>query len=128
MSDTQTIFDPTNVNLTSADPTEVICYLADSGGNDYDGRLGLRVSALFVILITSTLATFFPVLAARVRRLRIPVYGYLFARYFGAGVIIATAFIHLLDPAYGEIGPDTCVGMTNGWYVFPPSFPLFAMD
>ena len=40
---------------------------------------------------------------------------YLFARYFGAGVIVATAFIHLLDPAYREIGPQTCVGMTGSW-------------
>ena len=57
----------------------------------------------------------FPVVAKRVPRLRIPLYVYLFARYFGAGVIVATAFIHLLDPAYGEIGPQTCVGMTGGW-------------
>ena len=56
-------------------------------------------------------ATYFPVIAKRVPRLRMPLYVYLFARYFGAGVIVATAFIHLLDPAYGEIGPNTCVGM-----------------
>lgn len=30
-------------------------------------------------------------------------------------MIVATAFIHLLDPAYGAIGPNTCVGMTGGW-------------
>ncbi|CZR69591.1 related to ZRT1 Zinc transporter I [Phialocephala subalpina] len=48
------------------------------------------------------------------------------ARYFGAGVIIATAFIHLLDPAYSEIGPLTCVGMTGGWasYSWPPAIVL----
>src|SRR5277367_4067674 len=26
-----------------------------------------------------------------------------------------TQFHSLLDPAYGEIGPQTCVGMTGGW-------------
>jgi zinc transporter 1/2/3 len=102
-------FDPENVNLTEADPTDIICYL-NASGNEYNGRLGVRISALFVILIVSTAATVFPVLAKRVPRLHIPLYVYLFARYFGAGVIIATAFIHLLDPAYGEIGPATCVG------------------
>ena len=61
--------------------------------NEYDGRLGVRISALFVILIVSSAATVFPVLATRVRRLRIPLYVYLFARYFGAGVIVATAFV-----------------------------------
>jgi zinc transporter 1/2/3 len=96
-------FDPNNVDLATADPAQVICALSASG-NDYNGHLGARISALFVILIVSTAVTFFPVLAKRVRWLKIPLVVYLFARYFGAGVIVATAFIHLLDPAYSEIG------------------------
>ncbi|UKZ63797.1 uncharacterized protein TrAtP1_005020 [Trichoderma atroviride] len=118
-------FNPQAVDLDSADPRDIICYL-NAGGNEYNGRLGVRVSALFVIMIVSTAVTFFPVLATRVRRLRIPLYVYLFARYFGAGVIIATAFIHLLDPAYEEIGPASCVGMTGGWaqYSWPPALAL----
>jgi solute carrier family 39 (zinc transporter), member 1/2/3 len=87
-----TAFDPNNVNLTTADPTQVICYLG-LGQNQYNGSLGARISALFVILIISTLATFFPVLSARSTFIKIPIYLYLFARYFGAGVIIATAFV-----------------------------------
>ncbi|KAK3312538.1 Zinc/iron permease [Apodospora peruviana] len=118
-------FDPTNVNLTEADPRDIICYL-NAGGNDYDGRVGLRISALFVILITSSATTLFPVLATQVRKFCVPLYVYLFARYFGAGVIIATAFIHLLDPAYDEIGPATCVGMTGRWadYSWPPAIAM----
>lgn len=85
-------FDPANVDLDTADPRDIVCYLS-LGVNEYDGRLGARISALFVILVVSSAATFFPVLAARVRWLRINIYVYLFARYFGAGVIIATAFI-----------------------------------
>jgi zinc transporter 1/2/3 len=32
----------------------------------------------------------------------------------------------LLDPAYGEIGPATCVGMTGGWagFTWPPAIAL----
>ncbi|MCJ1238192.1 high-affinity Zn(2+) transporter zrt1 [Varicellaria rhodocarpa] len=118
-------FNPSNVNLDTADPAQVVCYL-NSSKNDYDGRLGARISALFVILVVSTCVTFFPVVAKRVRWLKIPLYVYLFARYFGAGVIVATAFIHLLDPAYGEIGPNTCVGMTGGWasYSWCPAIVL----
>jgi solute carrier family 39 (zinc transporter), member 1/2/3 len=85
-------FDPQNVDLDTADPTAITCYLT-LGQNEYNWALGARISALFVILIVSTAATFFPVLAARMPKLRIPIYVYLFARYFGAGVIIATAFI-----------------------------------
>ncbi len=88
-------FDPSNVNLTTADPAAVVCYL-ELGQNGYDGKLGARISALFVILFVSTAGTFFPVLAVKVPRLKIPIYVYLFARYFGAGVIIATAFIQLV--------------------------------
>ncbi|KAH8601268.1 zinc transporter protein [Bisporella sp. PMI_857] len=118
-------FDPSHVDLETADPRDIVCYLA-LGQNEYNGRLGARISALFVILITSAAATFFPVIAARVRWVRINIYVYLFARYFGAGVIIATAFIHLLDPAYGAIGPDTCVGMTGHWadYSWVPAIVL----
>ncbi|RFU75761.1 zinc-regulated transporter 1 [Trichoderma arundinaceum] len=118
-------FNPQSVDLDTADPRDIICYL-NAGGNEYNGRLGARISALFVILVASTATTLFPVLATRVRRLRIPLYVYLFARYFGAGVIIATAFIHLLDPAYEEIGPASCVGMTGGWaeYTWPPALAL----
>ncbi|GAB7346042.1 hypothetical protein MBLNU457_4809t1 [Dothideomycetes sp. NU457] len=120
-----TDFDPSNVDLSTADPAQVICAL-NASGNDYNGQLGARISALFVILIVSTCVTLFPVAAKRVRWLKIPLGVYLFARYFGAGVIIATAFIHLLDPAYSEIGPQTCVGMTGNWavYSWPPAIVL----
>lgn len=124
MSDTD-VFDPSSVDLDTVDPAQVICYL-NAGGNDYNGHLGARVSAVFVVLFVSTAATIFPVLATRVRRLKIPLYVYLFARYFGTGVIIATAFIHLLDPAYDEIGAASCVGMTGNWasYSWPPAIAL----
>ncbi|KAL4813135.1 Zinc/iron permease [Aspergillus spinulosporus] len=118
-------FNPNSVDLDTADPREVICYM-NAGENDYDGRLGARISAIFVIFIVSTAVTFFPMLAKQNPRLHIPHYVYLFARYFGAGVIVATAFIHLLDPAYDEIGPASCVGMTGHWadYSWCPAIVL----
>ncbi|KAJ6262406.1 Zinc-regulated transporter [Drechslerella dactyloides] len=121
-------FDPERVNLTTADPAQIVCYLAESG-IEYDGRMGLRIAALFVILVTSSVCTVFPVIARRSPRLKIPTAIYLFARYFGAGVIVATAFIHLLAPAYDAIGPATCVGMTGGWatYNWPPALALVSV-
>ncbi|KAK5175748.1 uncharacterized protein LTR77_000887 [Saxophila tyrrhenica] len=128
MADNYGISDPTSVDLTNVDDAmmrAITCYL-NAGENEYDGRLGARVSALFVILVTSTACTFFPVLATRTSKFKVPLYVYLFARYFGAGVIIATAFIHLLQPGYDAIGPATCVGMTAGWnqYAWPPALAL----
>jgi zinc transporter 1/2/3 len=87
-----TDFDPNRVNLTTADPAQIICYL-QLGQNEYNGKIGARVSALFVILVVSSAATFFPYISSRSTRFKVPLYVYLFARYFGAGVIIATAFV-----------------------------------
>jgi zinc transporter 1/2/3 len=124
MADTGS-FDPHSADLDTASLASIICYV-NAGGNDYDGRLGARISAVFVILVTSVVTTTFPVAAKRIPRLHILNYVYLFARYFGSGVIIATAFIHLLDPAYDEIGPASCVGLTGGWaeYSWPPAIAL----
>jgi zinc transporter 1/2/3 len=68
-------------------------------GNEFDGRMGLRISSIFVILVGSMFGAVFPVLARRVGGSRIPSWAFFTAKYFGSGVIIATAFIHLLAPA-----------------------------
>ncbi|KAJ5253125.1 hypothetical protein N7489_003535 [Penicillium chrysogenum] len=107
-------FDPASVDLTTASKEEVLCYFAVSE-NDYNGHLGARISSIFVILFVSSAFTVFPVLSKRVPNWKISEGVYLFARYFGTGVIIATAFIHLLDPAYKRIGPRTCVGESGYW-------------
>ncbi|KXL43173.1 hypothetical protein M433DRAFT_348929 [Acidomyces richmondensis BFW] len=119
--------DPTNVNLNTASQRDVFCYM-EASKNTYDGDLGARISSVFVILVVSSAVTFFPVLSTRVPRLKIPIYAYLFARYFGSGVIVATGFVHLLDPSYYEIGGLTCVGLSAGWnqYSWPPAFAMAA--
>ncbi|KAK9488169.1 Zinc/iron permease [Lipomyces starkeyi] len=83
--------------------------------NGYNGRLGVRVSAIFVIMFSSTLGALFPVLSKQ-SRLNVPEFFYFIAKFFGSGVIIATAFIHLLSPAVDALG-DPCLGGT--WVVYP---------
>jgi solute carrier family 39 (zinc transporter), member 1/2/3 len=68
-------------------------------GNDYDGRMGLRIAALFIIWITSSLGATFPVFAKRHEGIKLPDWVFFLCKFFGSGVIIATAFIHLLGPA-----------------------------
>lgn len=63
--------------------------------NDYDGRMGLRISAIFVILVGSTLGAVFPIFARRHQGMGIPNWVFFIAKYFGSGVIVATAFIHV---------------------------------
>lgn len=107
-------FDPTSVNLNLASKEDVLCYLAIEE-NQYNGHLGARISSIFVILFVSSAFTVFPVISKRTTWRKIPFSVYIFARYFGTGVIVATAFIHLLDPAYKRIGPKTCVGVSGYW-------------
>lgn len=85
-------------------------------GNDYDGRIGLRVSSIFVIGFGSMLGNsprllmcsplpytstniikgaLFPIFAARTKSMHVPKAAFFVAKYFGSGVIIATAFIHV---------------------------------
>lgn len=61
----------------------------------FSGRLGLRVAAIFIILATSLFGTLFPILTRRSKLIVLPTAVYEFAKYFGSGVIIATAFIHV---------------------------------
>ena len=77
-------------------------------GNDYDGRIGLRVAAVFIIWVTSTIGATFPTFANKHRGLKIPEWIFFFCKYFGSGVIIATAFIHLLAPAVDAL-TDPCL-------------------
>lgn len=68
-------------------------------GNEYDGRMGLRISSIFVILVGSLLGALLPVLLARHSKMKAGT-AFFVAKYFGSGVIIGTAFMHLLSPAY----------------------------
>ncbi|KAF2755412.1 ZIP zinc/iron transport family [Pseudovirgaria hyperparasitica] len=91
------------VRQDAADPTSITEPVEEAGGcepgNEYDGRLGVRISAIFVILVGSLFGAWFPVFARRHQSVGVPESAFFIAKYFGSGVIIATAFIHLLAPA-----------------------------
>jgi len=98
-------------SLVTRDEGEGLAHPACDASNEYDGRMGARISSIFVILLGSTLGmqftvstlpmtendagAVFPIYARR--RVQHPwmEYGFFFAKYFGSGVIIATAFIHV---------------------------------
>ncbi|ABN66261.1 low affinity zinc transporter [Scheffersomyces stipitis CBS 6054] len=93
--------------------------------NEYDGaHWGARISAIFVIMATSAIGTFFPVLASRYSFIRLPSWCFFIAKYFGSGVIVATAFIHLLQPA-NESLTDEC--LTGPITEYPWAFGICLM-
>ncbi|CCU81701.1 Zinc-regulated transporter 1 [Blumeria hordei DH14] len=65
-------------------------------GNGYDhSNFGIRVSSIFVIFAGSLIGVLLPFAAVRSKRLRVPDWVLTIMKYFGSGVIIATAFIHV---------------------------------
>lgn len=92
----------------------------ESGGVRGDYDVPLHVGALLIVMFVSTLACLFSLLARRFPRLRIPD-GFFFAiRHFGTGVLIATAFIHLLPTAFISLG-DPC--LSAFWTTDYPAMP-----
>lgn len=90
-------------------------------GNDYNGQLGARISSVFVVLVASSFGAFFPILSSKYSFIRMPSWCFFIAKYFGSGVIIATAFIHLLQPA-NEALSDEC--LNPAWSEYPYAFGI----
>jgi solute carrier family 39 (zinc transporter), member 1/2/3 len=81
---------------------------ASPGTEETVSDLPLRIGAVAIILVVSFGACVFPILAARFSKLKVPA-GFFFAvRHFGTGVLLATAFVHLLPTAFTLLG-DPCL-------------------
>lgn len=89
--------------------------------NDYNGRMGARISSIFVILVAGTFGALFPVISSKSKHLHIHPMFFFVAKYFGSGVVIATGLIHLLQPA-NEALSDPCLG--EGWQVYPYAYGI----
>ncbi|KAK9491428.1 Zinc/iron permease [Lipomyces doorenjongii] len=70
--------------------------------------LPFHVGALAIILTVSTLACAFPLVAVKFPALCIPANFLFVIRHFGTGVLIATAFVHLLPTAFISL-TDPCL-------------------
>jgi zinc transporter 1/2/3 len=91
-----------------------------------DTHYGLRVASLFIILVTSSLGAVFPILATRISFLNVHKRVFEGAKYFGSGVIIATAFIHLLAPAMEQLGSE-CLKGTWKEYPWVPALAMMSV-
>ncbi|KAF2270770.1 Zinc/iron permease [Lojkania enalia] len=68
----------------------------------------LHVFALFLILALSTAACSFPIVVKRFPKVPVPHQFLFLSRHFGTGVLIATAFVHLLPTAFESL-TDPCL-------------------
>lgn len=99
------------------------------GGVDKDKyNTGLHAAALFIIWFVSTLGCAFPIMAAKFPGLRIPRRFFFTVRHFGTGVLIATAFVHLLPTAFVSLG-NPCLGdfWTEKYNAMPGAIALAAI-
>lgn len=97
----------------------------ESGRAQPDYDLAFHVGGLFIILTVSGTACAFPILVLKFPRLRIP-QSFLFgAKHFGTGVLIATAFVHLLPTAFLSLS-DPCLSSfwTDGYPAMPGAIML----
>ncbi|KAK3994192.1 putative transporter [Cladorrhinum sp. PSN332] len=80
----------------------------------------LHVGGLVIILAVSGLACAVPMIAKRFPVIRIPEPFFFAVRHFGTGILLATAFVHLLPTAFISLG-DPCLG--NFWTSDYPAMP-----
>ena len=99
--------------------------------SSYDGYLGLRIASVFVIMFSSGLGIYLP-MSLRIRfsnhrfltnktGLAFMTTFYFICKNFGQGVIFATSFIHLLQPANEELS-DPC--LSDKFQVYPYAFAI----
>ncbi|KAI5895244.1 ZIP zinc/iron transport family [Schizophyllum commune H4-8] len=118
MSETSSVFSSASAIPSTADAVE-----ADECGvvAVADTHMHLRIAAIFIILVGATGGALFPVLAKRSRWLKVPTSMFNFAKYFGSGVIIATAFIHLLAPGLEALESEC---LSDAWHEYPYALAL----
>ncbi|KAF9343726.1 high-affinity Zn(2+) transporter zrt1 [Mortierella sp. AD094] len=80
----------------------------DAGNRD-DYNMGLHIASIFIILAASTFGVFMPVIASKVRVLRISERILTLGKQFGTGIILATAFIHMMPTAMYNLS-SPCLG------------------
>ncbi|KAK2009764.1 ZIP zinc transporter [Colletotrichum eremochloae] len=80
----------------------------------------LHVGALFIILAVSFIACAFPLVAAVTPGVRVPRAFFFAVRHFGTGVLLATAFVHLLPTAFTLLG-NPC--LSSFWVEDYPAMP-----
>lgn len=85
--------------------------------------MSARIASVFVLLALSAAGSFFPIMATRFRALRMPLWVIFITKYFGSGVIVATAFIHLLGESQTSLSHE-CVGEIFQEYAWPSALSL----
>ncbi|KAF7559797.1 hypothetical protein G7046_g4345 [Stylonectria norvegica] len=87
---------------------------------------GLRIGAIFIIMAASLIGALSPVFLARQNAVAVPKLTFFICKFIGTGVIIATAFMHLLAPAIENL-TDECLADRMGGYDWAEAIALMTV-
>ncbi|KAH8205386.1 hypothetical protein TruAng_000465 [Truncatella angustata] len=91
-----------------AEDMEMVKPLCGGGKEAGEYDVGLHAVGLFLVLGASIFGAGFPVAAKKLKWLKVPEKVFFACKHFGTGVLIATAFVHLLPTAFGSLS-DPCL-------------------
>ena len=94
------------------------------GVNDY--YQPLNIAAVFIILVASVLGTSIPLVAKHYPSMSRYPFVFIWGKHVGTGVLLALGFIHLLAPAFDELGNPCLPAAWSSDYEYAPLFCLLA--
>ncbi|CAG8619477.1 11039_t:CDS:2, partial [Scutellospora calospora] len=89
--------------------------------SSYD--FNLHLISFFVVLLTSSSGALIPVITKRLPGLQIPRTVFFITKHFGTGVILATAFVHMLPTAFSNL---QCVDTLSDYDAWPGVIAMLA--
>ncbi|KAI9270091.1 Zinc/iron permease [Helicostylum pulchrum] len=90
-------------------------------------NMSFRIGSVFIIMVTSAVGIFAPIILYRIsppKNGSIRDWTLTAGKFFGTGVIIATAFIHMLPEALERFGSEC---LSDGWHSYHAFGGLFCM-
>ncbi|CAL4901253.1 unnamed protein product [Urochloa decumbens] len=94
------------------------CEASAEEDSDKARALTLKIAAIFCILVASAAGCAIPSLGRRFPALRPDTDLFVAVKAFAAGVILATAFVHILPDAFDKLG-SPCLADHGPWQKFP---------
>ncbi|KAJ2666745.1 hypothetical protein IW148_000735 [Coemansia sp. RSA 1199] len=96
-----------------------------AGVEDWDR--GLQTGGVFIILVLSFIGAMLPVMGKYVTWLRNARRVFVVGKFFGAGVILATSFVHMMGAAIETLGDSCLDGWLGGFDSWPALLAMLAL-
>ncbi|CAG8680238.1 196_t:CDS:2, partial [Acaulospora morrowiae] len=113
-------------NITEQDSNTVAGCSSSNGFDESTYNFGFHLGALFIILATSSFGAFLPVLSKKYPKFKFPQAVFFFTKNFGSGVILATAFIHMLPSAFDSLTNPCLPSVWSNYNAWPGAIAMMS--